>query len=472
MLRKKTDLSNYPNLENLKRRIKVQELLTVKRNQEVKRVGFNDITIPELRGVDLEKVVVVVNGINQTILKTSSDSVYTIRWNGVTPPKRVDLHVYLLVEDNQVPVVAQEIPEPEPEPVVKDQVKLPKRSIVEKLTGGVFKKHQEKFKQLTEAKKDQIRSREALNSPGLQNIKVLTFDQPACWARLVGMLQKAIQLESQIKIPLHEYYDRITGQGYGAIIAAAIAAGIPLKDIATWMTIDWRRAHTPATVNQLKRMVLKALKPNESGFDCKVAEKALKKLFTASEALIRMRDVRTQLQVNVIQGDLLISTHDSNRHPDMSLLEVVIDTAITRMNYNSKETVKGEAVFLGSVEKNDVLGLASSLNNDGLQITSIGAPVRVHTGSVKELNKSGHAAMKVMKRDATHHVFDGRVEQVLSKYKKLGAKIDHLRLECAPIDHIVLNSTTYDALQAGVKSGSGKIDLPVWFLSSIKRQIA
>ncbi|MFH2131593.1 MAG: hypothetical protein ABIK68_14545, partial [bacterium] len=276
------------------------------------------------------------------------------------------------------------------------------------------------------------------------------------------------QLEHQIGIPLYRHYDRITGQGDGAIIATAIAGKISLQELGEWWTTDWRDVHTPGMIQGFARKAATLVKPNESGFNAKAARKAMQKLFISHDVPLRMRDCGTQLHITVMQADLKIFTHQSDKNSNIELWAICEDSAITKYSYNQKETIKGEAIFLEFVEKNDVLGLTLAANNDGIKITSIGAPVRIAPESARKLVKLGHAADKVTQRDASHFVFDKRVQQAIEKNN---IKC-YLRLECLPIDNIVLNSTTDNALKCGIESGSGQIELPVWFKATISRQIA
>ncbi|MCP4755995.1 MAG: hypothetical protein GY866_34475, partial [Proteobacteria bacterium] len=430
---------------------------------QVPRTLAWDFQIQELVGRDLSKVSIATGGgVELKLAPTSYSGKYTVNFSGVSPTSVVDLLVWF---ENEAAEAVEVETQPDPEPVAEPvPVKQDKKGWLQ----GPLKKQAERI----EVRRKRIREAEALLPKDLANKKVLTFDQPCSWARLLGMIQKAHQLESQIGIPLWRYYNRITGQGYGAIVAGAIAGKIPLDTLIEWCVTDWKKVHNPNKLQEAQRAVVKFFKPSESGFDAKAARKSLKRLFGRAGASIRMKDVGTQLHITIIQADLLVSTHKSEEHPDMALWEIVEDSAVTKMDFNAKETIKGEAIFLGSVEKNDVMAMAVSPSNENLQITSIGTPVRVHPQTARKLKKLGHGGDKVAYRDATHFVYDERVEQVIAKLTAANYKIEYLRLECSPIDNTILTSTTEAAQNAGIDSGSGHIELPGWFLASIRRQIA
>ena len=94
---------------------------------------------------------------------------------------------------------------------------------------------------------------------------------------------------------MHDYFDLITGQGGGAILAAALAVGIEFDQLAEWWTTDWRKVHNPNPLQKLQRWAVSKIKPNESGFNAKRARKALKKLFSRAKSDLRFKDVLTRL---------------------------------------------------------------------------------------------------------------------------------------------------------------------------------
>ena len=429
---------------------------------DIHRTLRKDFTIEELKGVDLANIVVLSpTGREQKIFKTSSPVRFTIQFSSRVV-QGVEIFNKAIAEKSPAEVAVK----PE-EPKVLAVPVSPKKKTRNPLT-TLQKKQNDRIN----AKRELIRKREGLNPKELQNKRVLTFDQTCCWARSLGMIAKAKQLEYQIKVPLYEYYDRITGQGNGAIIAAAVAGRITMNDFVNWWVGEWMKAHQRTLGAGGKRLLKRFINSNEDGFDHKKAVKALKKLYLDGQVPLRMKDVGTELNITVMQADLNVTTHDSNKHGDMALWEVVEDSAITRMDYNSKKTIKGEAIFLGEVEKNDVLRMAIADNNDGLHMTSIGVPVRVTPERDKKLEKSGHGAMKVKRREASHFIHENNIEKTMQKLKQLGLNIEYLRLECDPIDSVLPNSTTEEAMRLGRESGSGKIDLPSWFVKTLQKRIA
>lgn len=324
------------------------------------------------------------------------------------------------------------------------------------------------------------RSRKAdINDPnrllyeGLRGQRILTFGNPACWARGLGMINKANQLREQIGMDLHRYYTLVSGQGYGAILAAAISAGIDMNTLMTWWTNDFKKVHTPNIVQGMMRTVVKFLKPSESGFSHKQATKALRRLFSRGLAPLRLRDVQIELQIKVIFSDLKVGTYSSccEEQSDLTLAEIATDAAITRNDYNARSTIKGEPPFLGEVEKNDVLGFLVSPDGTQAQITCIDAPVRVDPENAGALERKSDTALKIIKQAQYQHIYQMRLGQVIDKLKVQGSDIKLMMLQCESLDHIVRNSTTRIAQKAGISSGTGKIVLPDWFENTLQRQI-
>jgi hypothetical protein len=308
--------------------------------------------------------------------------------------------------------------------------------------------------------KNEIIKAEGLAFSQIDNKHVLAFDQTNCWNRGLGMIMKAAQLESQVGKPLHVFFHRITGQGNGAVIAAACACGIPFNTLVDWWRTDWRKAHTPNLWDTVKRQAVKFVRPQTHGYDAKKAKKSLNRLFRRNDQILTINKAKTELQINTILGDLLAVSFRSweETHAKLTIADAVIDSSITRFDYDGKNTVKGKPPFLGEIEKNDSLGLLLD-GNASTKITQIGAPVRLDPKNAKSLSKSDQAGMKVTSRDKTQFIY-------LQRVKKLVKKLNHahyLRLECSPIDDIVLNSTTERAMQSGQQSGEGYINLPSWY---------
>lgn len=435
-------------------------------NVEVPRNLKRDFPIPELVGVDLSTIEVIAsNGSRLQIEPAPNSDMFTVSFYGQQPSSIINLKIIGVKQTVEIEAVK------EPEEKQEKPEKTGKKKKVRNPLSGMQKKQVERI----DRRRNEIRRRDSLKMSDLQNKRVLTFDQTCSWPRALGMLTKAFQLQHQIGIPLYRYYDRITGLGDGAILAAAVAGMVSFDDLVDWWVGPWRKAHNRTALSALNVKLKSFLNPNVVGlFDAKKARKALKTLYRRGEAPLRMKDVAvgTELHVTVIQADLMVSRHESSRHPDLALWEVVEDTAITKMDYNKGRSVKGEAIFLSYVEKNEVMRMATAQNNSGLQITSIGAPVRVTPERDRQIEKLGARAMKVKNRDASHFVYEDVVEQSILKLKSLGLNIEYQRLECTPMDAIMLNSTTDEALHMGKESGTGKIDLPAWFTRTLNKQIA
>ncbi len=418
---------------------------------QVSTFKFQDITIPQMTGIDLESVMVKTdNGLEHIIAATRNPKVFRITFNRSSKPG--DTVILSIYKKNVGPVSPAKVSSPEIIKTEDKPAKKPGKQPFFNRLQGIQKKRGELNREKIEA----IREK-SLDHSDLRGSRILTFDFSGCWARALGMQQSARQLQHQLGKSLHEHFDIISGQGDGAIIAAAIAAGISFDRLADWWLTDWRKVHTPNILKKAQRWAISKVRPNESGYNARQARKALKKLFSRSKTDLRMKDVLTGLQITVMQADMNIHTHYSKKNPDMELWTAVEDSAITKLHYNQKATVKGEAVFLGAIEKNDVAGLALSANNKDITITSIGTPTRVEPVSARKLSKMGHAGDKKALQSAGHFFYLKRTDQLMTKLRDAGYRIGYLRLECKPLDGITANATDDRARQAGINSGSGTL---------------
>jgi len=417
---------------------------------QIPAFGSLEKHIPELNGKDLSSIVVKTpDGKEHKVCETARKDFFRFVFVGKKSREITTIDIF---ESNK---------ETRPVPVQSKIKKIVKTPFKKRSRFGFLNKIQDKQiarKELNQREIAEIRDKN-LSHDGLAGKRALTFDHVGCWARALGMIQKAKQLQFQLSEPLYKVYQKISGQGDGAIIAAAIAAGIDLERLGQWWVTDWRRVHSPGAGQKIARWAVSKIKRNESGYNAKKARAALRKLFVKTTADLRMKDVLAELQITVIQADMNISTHFSPQNPEMELYTAVEDSAITKIHYNQKETIKGEAVFLGAIEKNDVAGLLLSKNNKDLEITSIGAPVRINPKGAGKLAKLGHAADKIALQSAGHFVYEKRVRQIINKLAEAGYNIRYQRLDCEPLDHVVSGDTSDAAMMAGIESGSGKISI-------------
>lgn len=415
--------------------------------------GFQELAVPELAGKDLSLIwAETEDGVRHTLKPTHRNDIVTITFHSQKKRAVVEVSFFEMNAETNQPDIKPVLVEKKPE--LKTN-----QGGVKKFKKPFFKGLQKRQINRIELNKEEIKNiRQAdLSHKNLAGQNVLTFDFTGCWARGLGMIQKAKQLHFQLKKPLHDCFDRIAGQGDGAIIAGAVAAGIDLDRLGEWWISDWRKVHSPGTIKKIQRWAKTKVQPNQSGYDAKQARTALRKLFVKTSADLRLKDVLCDLQITVIQADMKISTHYSQKNPEMELYTAVEDSAVTKIHYNQKETIKGEAVFLGAIEKNDVLGLALSGDNKKMRLTSIGAPVRINPPAGRQLVKLGHAADKVALQSSSHFIYEKRITQLIKKLSEAGYQIYYLRLDCAPIDGVVSNDVSEMAMRAGIESGSGKI---------------
>lgn len=426
-----------------------------------------DLKITSLDNKILENIIVCSeDGIQQQISATDIPGRYTIHFNGLAPQTSTSLIIEEMVYQEEIakaPVPKAEPPAMPPEEPVIDIPDIAPRKKIDLL--------KEKKRQRIKTKSLSIRSGAGLRPSRLNGLRVLTFGDANCWARALGMAQKSYQLQYALGVPLIQYYDRITAQGDGAIIAAAIACGIDFDRYFDWYTNTWRAVFTPNPLIRMKRFTKRFFK-NEVGFDASQAEKAILKLFTQSGTLLRMKDTKIPLHITTMQADMEVTVFKSEKHDNLTIAEAVIDAAVTRLNFNQKSTIKDESLFLGAPDKNDSFRLLLSAQNQGLQVTSIDAPVRVDPEGAISLEKENSDALNVTMRNAQNHVSLFRARDLMKKLNEQGnADLNLHELYCKPIDHIVRNSTTQEALEAGRESGSGMIVLPDFIKQSLKDKL-
>jgi len=444
----------------------MEKKLLATRKIQVSIYKFQELRLPELAAYKTEDLQAETDdGVIQPLKEAHRPPNYIVTFNKPID-SLINLSFYLLINKEEP---AEEIPEKteekappepdlkivEPEPVVEIvpvKKRVPFYNPLQLLQAGRQKKSE-----LNQAAIAAIRDKD-ISIKNLEGKSILTFDSTDCWARGQGMIQKAVQLEYQLNTPLHRFYDRISGQGDGVIIAAAIAAGIDFDTLSGWWNTDWKKVHSPHIGQKFVRSVVSLVRTHQSGYNAKQARTALRKLFTKTKSDLLLKNTLTELQITVIQADLNISTHYSFEAGYLELYIAVEDSAVTKVGYNQGASIKGEAIFLGAVEKNDVLGFLLADNNKNMILHSIGAPGRINPVRAKKLDKKGHAAMTSVVRRSNHFVYNKRVEGVISKLTENGFKIDYLRLECKAIDSVVANDTSDQAMRAGIESGSGTIN--------------
>jgi hypothetical protein len=433
----------------------MSKILLKKIRVQIPNFGFQELAVPELIGKDFSLVwAETEDGVRHALKAGHKPGLVTITFKDQKPRAVVTVSVFIK-DANEAP------PEKKPAKIKKIISLIVKKPTARRSKIPFFESLQARQAdriELNEQANKAIRETD-LSHKNLAGQNILTFDFTGCWARGLGMIQKASQLQHQLNVPfLYRHFDRIAGQGDGAIMAAAIAGGITLERLGEWWLSDWRKGHAPGTIKKLQRWAKSKVRPNESGYDAKQARAALRRLFVKNSVDLRMKDVLCDLQVTVTQASLKITTHYSQANPEMELYTAVEDSAVTKIHYNQKETVQGEAVFLGAIEKNDDMGLALSEDNKNMRLTSIGAPVRINPPAARKLGRLGHAADKVALQSGSHFVYKKRIEQLIKKLADAGFQIYYHRLECAPIDGIVANDTSDAGMRAGIESGSGQLE--------------
>lgn len=420
---------------------------------QVSNFGFQSLILPGLKGIAPEDIISATDDDIRHDLKHVKDDEYKIYWQFKPPQPNniVTLITYQEVEGTPVP---DEQPDQGPELLPSPSVLPVLPATSKSRLSDIFGKQKKRIEIYNSVQK--IRS-QTLEHPVLSGSRVLTFDNAGCWARALGMLQKTRQLRVELKTPLHEHYSKITGQGDGAIIAAALAADISMDRLSEWWLNDWRKVHSPGFWRKAQRLAVTRVKPNLTGFHAGQARKALQKLFMNGKVVLRMKDVQTELYISAIQADMTITQYYNKTHPKIELWTACERSAVTKMIYAQKNLVDVGGVFLGALEKDDSLGLLLSENNSEIEITSIGTPVKINPPAAAELYRLDAEADKTALQSAAYFLYNRRVQQVVRLKQQVNPLIKYHRLECQPIDFIVANDTSVAAEKAGINSGYGKI---------------
>lgn len=427
---------------------------------QVSNFGFQSLILPGLKGRGSEDVISVTDDDIRHELTHIRDDEYKIFWR-FKPPQPNNIVTLTTYEEVDGVPSSEKVPEAEPDEqseLLPSPSAQPKPPVTYKSRlSDIFGKQKKRIEIYNSVR--EIRS-QSLDHPELSGERVLLFDNAGCWARALGMIQKARQLRFELKVLLHDYYSRITGQGDGAIIAAALAAGISIDRLNEWWLTDWRKVHTPGIWRKVQRLAVTRVKRNLSGFHAGQARKALRKLFMNGRVVLRMKHVQTELFISAIQADMTITQHYSKTSPDIELWTVCEDSAVTKMIYAQKNTTEIGGVFLGALEKDDSLGLLLSENNEKMEkieITSIGTPVKMNPPAAAALHKLDAEADKKALQSGAYFLYNKRVLQVVRLKQQINPLIRYHRLECQPMDFIVSNDTSQTAEQAGINSGYGKI---------------
>jgi len=429
-----------------------RNLLTETRCQ-VSNFGFQSLILPGLKGRGLGDVVSITDDDTIHGLIHIKNDEYKIYWKFKPPQPNNFVTLSTYEEVDEIPQPEEKTDE-EPELLSIPDVVPPSPVTYKSRFADILGRQKKRIELYNSVRK--IRS-QTLAHPDLSGSRVLTFDNAGSWAGALGMIQKARQLRFELKAPLHEYYSRITGQGDGANIAAALAVGISIDRLNEWWLTDWREVHTPGVLRSFQRMVVKRVKRNLTGFHAGQARKALQKLFMNGKVVLRMKDVQTELFISAIQADMSITQYYNKTHPEVELWTACEDAAVTKMIFAQKNTAEIGGVFLSPPEKNDSMGLLLSENIDEIEITSIGIPVKINSPAAAELYKLDAEADKVTQQNAAYFYYNKRISQIVRLAQKNNPLIRYHRLECQPIDSIVANDTSEAAEKAGTNSGYGKI---------------
>ena len=232
-----------------------------------------------------------------------------------------------------------------------------------------------------------------------ENIKILSIDGGGI--RGVFAARYLSKIEEDIKKPIHEYFDLITGTSTGGIIALALARGIPAQEIENLYAENADKIFKP------KNWLLSKLGLQGKGFSCGYDNKELKMLLSKTLGDAKVKDAYTCLCIpavehNKAQPKVFKTPHNKNLHIDcnLSMVDVALCTAAAP-TYFEAHSIEGHDCKLdgGLWANNPVLvGIAEAVNNgiglNKIKILSIGTGANIYDAKNSKAFKGGFLSWK------------------------------------------------------------------------------
>lgn len=192
------------------------------------------------------------------------------------------------------------------------------------------------------------------------------------------------KIEEDIKRPIYEYFDLITGTSTGGIIALALAKGVSAKEIEELYVENGERIFKP------KNMLLSKLKI-DSFFSCKYDNSELKRLLIKTFGDSRLKDAYTFLCIPAVEHNkakprVFKTPHSPWLHTDanISMVDVALSTAAAP-TYLKAHSIDGHDCKLdgGLWANNPVLiGIVEAIKNkvalDKIKVLSIGTGTNIY----------------------------------------------------------------------------------------------
>ena len=275
--------------------------------------------------------------------------------------------------------------------------------------------------------------------------KALSFDQ-SYFTRTIGQIVIQHRLEGKFGKLVNEF-DVFSGAGVGSLQAFSCALGYDAEELNRWYLSDLldvvRKGYIQIGIETVSSILLNR---DNDRIKSKKAEKVIRNYFKAksigggrTDRDLTVKECKKEVYIPVWDISRRTMTITRKTFPDMPIYLAVCAAMLDPVFFNSKPMFEGFGVMNGDIKKNNDVYLR--MHNSGLNIVSIGAPVRIFDKGQGALDERS----KLIKKDEQKH--DGN----LDASRGLGNSI---RYECNPIDELFQFASNDKAIQIAQKSGA------------------
>jgi hypothetical protein len=270
----------------------------------------------------------------------------------------------------------------------------------------------------------------------------LSFDQ-SYFTRTIGQIVVQYKLEQKVG-DLSDRFGIFSGAGFGSLQAFACAVGMKTEELNDWYLGNLLSAIKKGWIRKGYEVTTSVLfNHDHDRIKTKRIEKEVKYLFKAKD--VGGSRTNRDLTVKECKRDIYIPAWDISRRtmaitkqtfPDMPIYLAIASTMYDPIFFDTKPIFDGFGIMNGDLSKNNDRYLKK--HNQGLDITSIGAPVRIFNKGTARIDERS----KLIKQTEQRHDINLDFSRACST-----------RLECTPIDEYFQFSTSDEAIKTAQKSG-------------------
>jgi len=277
------------------------------------------------------------------------------------------------------------------------------------------------------------------------NGKALSFDQ-SYFTRTIGQIVVQHRLEGKFGSLVNKF-DVFSGAGFGSLQAFSCALGYSADELNRWYLGSLlkvvRKGYIQTGVEIASSILLNR---DNDRIKSSKAEKVIRNYFKAKG--IDGNRIDRDLTVKECKKEVYIPVWDISRRtmtitrktfPDMPIYLAACAAMLDPVFFNSKPMFEGFGVMNGDIKKNNDVYLR--MHNSGLNIISIGSPVRVFDKGQGALDERS----KLIKKDEQKHDGNLDVSRALN---------NATRYECNPVDELFQFASNDKAIQTVQKSGA------------------